>query len=321
MKHLFIINPAAGKGNKIKKLTDSIHAACQAQGKAYEIYSTENRGDASAYVRAQCEAHGEEILRIYACGGDGTINEVVSGAVGFEGVEIAIVPIGTGNDFIRNFGGVEDFFDLENQMESEAVACDLLHCNDKYCVNMVNIGFDCAVADRTSKIKRSPLVPGKLAYVFGVLIEFVRLGKVQFHLTVDGEDQGEKGLLLSLFANGSFCGGGFRSAPYADVFGGKMDVCFIHRVGRLRLLTLLGNYKKGDFLLMKRAQKYFEYRKCSEVFLEFEQDQKICVDGEIETCRSLRLSVAKKAIRMVVPKGAVSRYAPLAPSPLIEDAK
>ncbi len=217
MKHLFIVNPAAGKGNKIKKLIASIEAACAAKGQPYEIYSTENRGDASRYVKAQCEAMTEGKLRIYACGGDGTINEVVNGAVGYENVEIAIVPIGTGNDFIRNFGEAEDFFDLENQMESEAVECDLLHCNDRYCVNMVNIGFDCDVADRTAKIKRNPLIPGKIAYVVGLLIEFVRLGTVSFRYKVDGVDHGEKHLLLSLFANGSFCGGGFRTrAAFAN---------------------------------------------------------------------------------------------------------
>ncbi len=320
MKHLFIVNPAAGKGNKLQKLMESIQAACKAKGQNYSVYSTENRGDALRYVKQECETRGEETLRIYACGGDGTINEVVNGAVGYEGVEIAIVPIGTGNDFIRNFGEKEDFFDLENQMESEAVECDLLHCNDKYCVNMVNIGFDCEVADRMATIRRNPMVPGKFAYVAGLAIEFARLGKVHFHLTVDGVYQGERNLLLSLFANGSFCGGGFRTAPYADVFGGKMDVCFINQVGRLELLSLIGNYKKGDFLLTKNAPRYFEYRKCSEVFLEFDNEQKICVDGEIESCKTLHLKIAKKAIRMVVPKGAVSHYAEIAPSPLVEES-
>ncbi len=320
MKHLFIVNPAAGKGNKLGQLMETIQTVCESKGQAYAVYSTANRGDASRYVREQCETRGEETLRIYACGGDGTINEVVNGAVGFDGVEIAIVPIGTGNDFIRNFGGVEDFFDLENQIESEAMDCDLLRCNDKYCVNMVNIGFDCEVADRTAKIKRNPIVPGKLAYVAGLVSEFTRLGKVKFRFTVDGVYQGERTLLLSLFANGSFCGGGFRTAPYADVFGGKMDVCFINQVGRLDLISLIGNYKKGDFLLTKKAPKYFEYRKCSEVFLEFEEEQKICVDGEIESCRTLHLAVVHKAIRMVVPRGAVRQYEEIAPSPLVEES-
>lgn len=320
MKHFFIVNPAAGKGNRMDRLMDKIHAICRERALPYNIYCTTEVGDASRYVKTQCEVYaGGEPLRFYACGGDGTVNEVVNGAVGFPNVEVAIIPIGTGNDFIRNFGEDKHFFDLEDQMNSEAVPCDLLRCNDKYCVNMINIGFDCEVADRTAQIKRKPMMPSKLAYVAGVAGEFLRMSGVKFRCTLDGAYEGEKKLTLSVFANGSFCGGGFRAAPYASAFDGKMDICFINRVTRADLISLIGNYKKGDYLLMDRAADFFEYRRCTEALLEFDKPQKICIDGEIERCRSLHLSVEKGAIRIVIPKKAASPYAPIEESPLVKE--
>lgn len=319
MKHFFIVNPAAGKGNRVEKLIERIHAVCSERALPYGIYCTTESGDAARYVKGQCEIYdGEERLRFYACGGDGTVNEVVNGAAGVRNAEVAIVPIGTGNDFIRNFGEEKHFFDLEDQMNSGSVACDLLRCNDKYCVNMINVGFDCEVADRTAQIKKKPMMPSKLAYIAGVAGEFLRMSGVKFRCTVDGVYEGEKKLTLSVFANGSFCGGGFRAAPYASAFDGKMDICFINRVTRADLISLIGNYKKGDYLLMERAADLFEYRKCTDALLEFDKEQKICIDGEIERCRSLRLSVEKGAIRIVIPRKAVSPYEPIEPSPLVK---
>ena len=89
-------------------------------------------------------AESSERLRFYACGGDGTLGEVVNGAAGQVNAEVGLIPIGTGNDFVRNFADAGDFFDIEAQVMGEARAIDLIKCNDRYGINVVNVGFDCA---------------------------------------------------------------------------------------------------------------------------------------------------------------------------------
>ncbi len=307
MRHIFILNPAAGKGNKLNLFEEKLHAIAKEKALSYEIYHTSGVGDASRFVKEACLADRETALRFYACGGDGTINEVVSGAVGFPNAEVAVVPIGTGNDFVRVLGNNEDFLDIAAQVDAKAVPFDLIRWNDKYCVNMINIGFDGEVAARASEAKGR--VPGKLAYIYGVLGEFFKMSTAKFRCVIDGVDMGERTVQLSLYAGGGFCGGGFHAAPYADLHDGKMDVCFISPVSRLTLLRVIGSYRKGTHLLDEKYLKYFEYYKCSELMLTFEKPQRICVDGEIEVCDSLHLSVLPDAVRIVVPEGATSPYA------------
>ena len=100
MKHLFIVNPAAGKENAhdtIRTALDTLETPVD-----YEIYLTKAPGDAQSFVKNICADNPNS--RFIACGGDGTLSEVLNGAVGFDDAEIGVVPSGTGNDFCRNFG-------------------------------------------------------------------------------------------------------------------------------------------------------------------------------------------------------------------------
>ena len=303
MKYIFVVNPYAGKGNKIEKLKQSVTEACAGRGLDFTIYMTTEIGDAERYVRQICEEHREsgEVLRIFACGGDGTVNESFNGAIGFDNVELGVIPIGTGNDFVRNFGGSDVFLDIEEQLESNTKRIDLIKYNDRYCINMINVGFDCDVAARTATLKKNPLIPSKFAYISGLLAEFIKKTGTAFRFKVDGEDSGERKLLLSLFANGGFCGGGFFAAPEAELYDGFIDFCFIRDMSRLRFLSLVGPYKKGTHLDLEDRDELFEYGKCREVELFFDEPKRICVDGEIEFSDHLHMQIEKQAIALVVP--------------------
>ena len=304
MKHFFVINPFAGKGNRVELLVSQIKEICEKRGLSYAIHTTTGVGEAEQYVRSTCllRGEGEGIFRFFACGGDGTINECVNGAVGFPFAEVAAIPIGTGNDFVRNFGGEESFMKLESLLDAHAEPIDLIKYNDRYCVNMINIGYDCAVAARTAKLKTHPMIPSKLAYIFGLVGELVKKTGVTFRCIADGKDLGSHRLLLSLFANGGYCGGGFYSAPRAELCDGLMDLCFVQYISRIRFVTLVGKYKKGTHLQMKHGERIFDYFKCREVELFFSAPQEICVDGEIEMCESLHMTVESNAIRFVAPR-------------------
>ena len=316
MKHIFVLNPAAGRGKDADAFEKRISELCLSRGLSYEVYKTKAVGDATVFVRERCLEEPDEPLRFYACGGDGTIGEVVGGAVGFEHAEVAVVPMGTGNDFVRVLGKKDDFLNIEKQIDATAKPCDVIRMGEnKYCINMVNIGFDGEVAARAAHAKK--YFPGKLAYICGVVGEFFKMSRAQFRLVMDGKDMGEKKVLLSLYANGGFCGGGFHAAPYAELHDGKMDVCFIRPVPRLVFLRLVGPYRKGTHMLKKDAQKYFEYYKCSDLRLEFNKRQRVCIDGEIEQLESLHMVVLRDAVRIVLPQDTKVEFEECPPSPHI----
>ena len=110
MKHLFIINPAAGSKDRTEIYRQEIERVCQSQNLAYEIAVSSAPGNCTEIAR-QAAQSGEE-YRMYACGGDGTLNEVVAGAAGYDNVAVTAYVGGSGNDFVKIFGDTEPFRDL-----------------------------------------------------------------------------------------------------------------------------------------------------------------------------------------------------------------
>lgn len=102
MKHLFIVNPTAGGKDSTSEVRAKVEEAFSTREGQYEIYVTRAPLDATEKIKS--EASTGEHIRAYACGGDGTFNECISGAVGCENVAVAPFPTGTGNDFCRMFG-------------------------------------------------------------------------------------------------------------------------------------------------------------------------------------------------------------------------
>ena len=104
------------------------------------------------------------MLRIYACGGDGTLHEVVNGVLGFSHVQVAVIPIGTGNDFIKAFPSYssQDFLCLENYQDAKLAKSDVLMVDEEASINTVSAGLDVKVAYHVDKFKQLPFAHGVL---------------------------------------------------------------------------------------------------------------------------------------------------------------
>ena len=305
MKHCFVMNPAAGKGKIASGLAERIAQTCCERGVDFEVYFTKGVGDATDYVlRTGAERTGA--VRFYACGGDGTLGETARGIMSLDnrdGVSLGLFPIGTGNDFARNFSSGETFFDVEAQLDGEECDIDVLQVNDRYAINMVNIGFDCEVVCDTVKFKKSPLIPSKLAYIAGLVVTLVRKPGVDMTLSIDGGEPSRHHFLLTTFANGAFCGGGFHSNPLATVADGRLDGLLISDITRRKFITLVGDYKAGTHLTPK-FEKILKNFKAHTIDMVFDGETNVSVDGEVIRFSELHLSVLSRAMKFLIPKGA-----------------
>lgn len=303
MVHHFLINPAAGKKFDTQKFEQSIIEACKSESVEFEIYHTGAPKDATEYVKNVLRNNPSLMHRFYSCGGDGTLGETVNGCAGHESAEFAVVPVGTGNDFCRNFTHTENFLDIRKQIRGCATKIDLLKINDIYSVNMINIGFDSDVVVEMSKLRRNRYIPNKLSYIAGLLIVLCRKLGFDAEITLDNGEVINKKLLLMAIANGSWCGGGFCSSPRASLNDGLLDSAIINKISRLTFIGLVPFYKNGTYLAKKAAQKCVDYRQLEKMSIKFNTPRNICIDGEIILDEKANISICRNAANISIPEG------------------
>lgn len=307
MKFVFLINPMAGQGKGIEKLKNSIAEAGKRLNKNFEIYTTNSIGDAENYVRSRCKADNVPTAYI-ACGGDGTFNEVLNGAYGFDNAFVGVIPMGTGNDFCRNFEDCS-FTDIEAQFYGEPSQCDIIRYKgtvngkevEKYCANMFNIGFDCNVVDLTAKLKQYPLIKGSLAYFLGILGVLIKKKGADLKIEIDGNEVHNGKLLLTAIANGCFCGGGVKSNPYAKINDELMDINIIKNIPRRLFIPCLPRYMKGTLFENKKYKDVATTLQCKNIVITPNGNMRLCVDGEIFDAKKIEFDIVPNGINFIQP--------------------
>lgn len=299
-KHYFIINPEAGKIDVSEKISNEIIKAFNGKKDEYMIYITKGKNDATNFTEDICKKEKGN-LRFYACGGDGTLNEVVNGLIGYKNASASVIPYGTGNDFVNNFSTNINFFDIEKQIEFEEEEIDLLKVNDKYSVNLCNIGFDAKVAENMNKFKRFPLISGQGAYTLSVFYSLLHKMYSNLEILIDNEETIEGDFLLCVVANGMTYGGGYKGAPLAKINDGLIDVCIFKKVSRSKLLKLINVFKRGEHLENEEMKEYFIYKKCRSINIKSKKDFTVCIDGEILIERNIEINLERKAVNFLVP--------------------
>ncbi len=304
MKHIFIINPMAGKTDSKAEILSALK---KYDAIAYDFYETKGSRDATNFIRDYCTKNPDEKVRFYACGGDGTINEVASGCVGFANASMTVYPCGSGNDFVKYYGGIQPFMDIDALINGEEKEIDIIDCgNGHYAINVLNFGFDSIVCSTMIAVKRKPIIGGNNAYTTGIIKGLVSGMRNNCVVKVDGETLNPDGeFLLCTCANCQYVGGAYRCGPDATNDDGYMDVCLVKPLSRLKFPALLGPYKNGRHLADPKFAKYIIYRRGKTVELETTDPKfEACLDGEMLPTQKLTATVLPKAIRFAVPKNA-----------------
>lgn len=305
MKYCFIVNPKAGKGQSVDSVCADVKRICEEREVDYDLFISECIGDTKEHVAMLADEGGE--VCFIACGGDGTLCETTLAVMALPealraNASVGVVPMGTGNDFASNFDNKDVFFDISAQIDHTPYEIDLIRCNDMYSINMVNVGFDSHVVCQKEKIGRKKWVPRKLAYMISLFITLIKKPGIKAELVCDGGEPIHKELLLTTLANGAFCGGGFFSNPLASLTDGRVDVITVRNVGRLKFLTLVGSYKKGTHL-EEKFKKIVENFKCEVADMYFDREMPVSVDGELVYTNEIHISVERKALKFMLPKG------------------
>jgi diacylglycerol kinase (ATP) len=300
MKHIFLMNPAAGKTEGKQAIEEQVRKACEDAGVVYEIYHTTGPNDATAHVEACCKAEPNEELRFYACGGDGTLNEVATGAYRYPNASVTVVPCGSGNDFVKVFGGAEKFLDIPALLKAEAKPIDLIRANEHIAVNVLNFGFDTTVAKTIPKVRRKPIIGGSNAYTTGIVTALLTAMITKCSIVVDGEEITNGKILLCTIANGQYVGGSFKCAPRAEVDDGFLEVCKFKTISHIRFVQVLGPYTAGEHLDNPKFQDIITYRRAKHIVVRG-KNLMFSLDGELITADELDISVMKGALRFANP--------------------
>jgi YegS/Rv2252/BmrU family lipid kinase len=271
MNYKLIANPAAGRGRGRKAVLKVVEVL-KKKGVLFDLELTTGPGDAAAIARRAAP----DFDAIIVAGGDGTVNDVVPGML-YSGKPLGIIPLGSGNDFIKALhipNNIEAAVDVVLRGATRTI--DVGRINDRYFANGVGIGFDAAVNTESYRINHSRR--GLWLYVCALARVLGRFDPVPVTITLNNENISQEIFLLSI-GNGTTCGGGFKLTPYAKVNDGLLDVTI---VGPLGLMSLFWHLPKVFLGTIDRV-KHAKLRRTSKLTVRSAVPIPVHVDGEIFT--------------------------------------
>ena len=297
MTHLFIINPAAGSRDRTADYTAAIEASCGKRGLDYRIEVSQGPGECKRLAREAAES-GEEV-RIYACGGDGTLNEVAAGAAGFDNAAVTVFSGGSGNDFVKLFSEPKAFFDLERLLDAEVAAMDTICCNGELSLNICSVGLDARIARDVASYKRLPLLSGFRAYLLSVVVNIFRGISEHYVVEIGGETVDAEETFICM-CNGRFYGGGFNPVPEADPTDGMLEVLLVKKVRLWEVPALIGKYKSGRY---KELPNHVRHFRTNSVRVRADKEIPVNLDGEIRFAKTVEMALAKEKLNFFYPRG------------------
>lgn len=274
MKYIFVINAIAGRG-KYKEILPNIKKVCKNRNIKYEIrYITEKISG----VDIVKEYKNEENV-IYVVGGDGTLTRTIPGIIGTKN-KLAIIPSGSGND---TYKAIKTLPYGENII-------DLGKINNTYFINVACTGLDAEVANNIDKL-RNTKIPTKHLYTASIIYTFLnyKFNKAIFKTNI--KNISAKYSTISI-CNGAYYGGGYKIAPKSQLTDGLLDVYFIDKMSRFRIIKLLLKLKNGKHEGKKKVHKF----RTNHVEIEIEKEITFNVDGERLTDKKFVIDIIPKAI-------------------------
>lgn len=296
MRCLFIINPSSGTKTIQKKLDVMIgQMILQNIVNHIDVFYTQKKNDA---FHKCLEIHDHDYDFIVSVGGDGTVNEIMSGiATKHLSIPLAILPGGTVNDFANHLklpNNTHDFLKMLKQMKTMKV--DIGQVNDSYFANVIAGGMFSDISFQVSKSDKEKF--GPLAYYMSGIRQLPVQLATNLHLKVKTEkEEFEEDARLFMITNTSQVGGFKDITPHADVQDGVMDLLIIKKCSPTDMIAIFKDYKFNNH----EKNPYVKYVQAKEMTIECDKDIIYDVDGEEGTSLPIRVCVKKQALNVIVP--------------------
>jgi YegS/Rv2252/BmrU family lipid kinase len=251
----------------------------------------------------EAAAGGARLL--VAVGGDGTVNEVVNGLAGAEGVELAVIPRGTGVDFVRTFmipARLEDA--VRVALHGETRELDLGRAayrawngkdGESLFANVASAGMSGAIAQRTNETTKT--LGGRISYLWATVAVFARWQPSDLRVSVDGEVR-EGRMRDVVVANARYFGGGMMICPEAAPHDGLLDVLLIGDVTKADLVRTMPRIYRGTHLPHPKA----ELLRGAVITVDSETPLPVQLDGEQPGTTPVRFDVVPRGLRLRVPR-------------------
>lgn len=292
MKHIILANPFSGN-RKGKKHAIAIQKLLKKNGIDSEIVISEYPTHLTKVTK---EYSSKEKCRFYSIGGDGTLNEIVTGMIGSDS-EIVVIPSGTGNDFVKSISKYLSLRKIVNiSLDSKAKKVDVIQINkNRYCVNVLNLGFDAMVAKNVDLFRKVPFISGKAKYNLSIFYTLLQNKNFKFKIRYD-KNNIQKGMFtLVAICNGSFYGGGISPCKEANVSDGILNACIIDSTRVRQKLVLLPKYKKSEHYGNKKAHIVSS----KDFSIVSTRKFPVSIDGEMIYTNRLKASILEKAVNVV----------------------
>lgn len=274
MKHIFIINTLAGRG-KYTKLLPNIENICKKENLEYEIrYIKEELSGKDIAL----EYKDEENV-IYSVGGDGTLTKILQGIIGTKN-KLGVIPAGSGNDTFRT---------IKKLPEGETLV-DIAKINDIYFINIACTGLDAEVANNIDKLRKTK-IPTSQLYNASIVYTFIKYKFKKIKIKTRVKEIQDSYSILSI-CNGGYYGGGFNIAPKAQMTDGLLDIYYVEKIPKLKIIPLLLKLKKGKHEGKRKIHKF----RTNHIEIELDENITFNIDGEKLTNSRFVIDIFPKAI-------------------------
>lgn len=288
MKHVFVLNPAAGS-YEYHDLENIIKQSAKNTNIDYEIVYT----DYAHHGKVLASLYDKDTT-IYAIGGDGSAFDVLNG---LKNSSMAIIPCGTGNDFYRMINDQYAICDMIiDTINGKEVTIDYGKCNDHYFLNCTTMGIDANVNDLVCRLLKKTIIPKPFLYAISAVICVLNPKPFEYEITLDDNTFKSKGLLIAIM-NGQYYGNGVTPLKNASLNDGYFDVCLIDDLNMFKLLYYLPMYFKGKAYKLKYAHIY----KAKDIKIKVNNDIICQSDGETFISNNINITNYHQKLKLRVP--------------------
>ena len=290
-KLLFVFNPHSGKAMIKNRLLDIIQSFVN-EGYRVETYPTKGRADATRVINER----GAEFDRIVVSGGDGTLNESISGLLNLDKKPcIGYIPTGTTNDFASNLKIPKDMKKAANiAVEGNPFDCDVGKFNDRNFLYVAAFGAFTDVAYETPQVNKNVL--GQLAYFFEGIKKLYNIKSYKLKLKVNGEEiSGD--YIFGMASNSNYVAGmKAGSKLHAALNDGLFEILLVKNPANIIEFQAL----ISDLMTQNITTERFTVLKTNKASFEFEDDVAWTLDGEYGgTVKTADISLEEKAVRFI----------------------